>query len=124
MHEGRVQVIMKGQKDTLGVKNILILILVMLSWMFKYGKIANCTIKHYSLLSQLYLNKTAKIVLGYITGMTKHHNLVPDLASCSRCEKQIVRCKVTTWADQDLVHSSRSMPFSTPATEASKSSSP
>lgn len=124
MHEGRVQVIIKEQKDTLGVENILILILVMLSWMFKYGKIANCTIKCYSLLCQLYLNKTAKIVLDYIIGMTKHHNLVPDLATCGGCEKQIVRCRGTTWADQDLIHSSQSVPFSTPATEASKSSSP
>lgn len=43
--EGGIQVIIKGQKDTSGVKHILlILILMMLSWMSKYGKISNCTI--------------------------------------------------------------------------------
>lgn len=43
--EGGIQVIIKGQKDTLGVKHILlILILVTLSWVSKFGKISNCTI--------------------------------------------------------------------------------
>lgn len=44
-HEGRVEGTIKGPKDTLGVKNIfIILILMTVSRMSKYGKTSHCMI--------------------------------------------------------------------------------